>query len=528
MLERFISQLRRRLTLRRTLRYVGVAWVAGASSALGYALYFLVRGHSVPWSGYIYLLALPIATALCFAWWHRTTQEQSAAFADRYFGLKDILTSAWHFRDLPQATEAHQLVLDQSNQTVDGLTVNSVPLRVPRRLYAIGICLCILLIVLACLPPSSAVLAAQDLADQTLAQSAQTESQLEELVEALEAALDETEREAIDLEAIRQAVDAFEATEDPREAMRQVAQIEQHLAAQMAALEQRSDEASVRKMAEALKETPDPDARQIAEALEAKEFGKAAEKLEALTPSEAQLSELSEQAKELARLRAVSKPMAQSVAENADASDARMSPNDVNSGEPGEQSMAGLVGELDQQAHEMQDLLEAQELGQMNNAEACAACNSKLRQSMEKLGDKLGRMQARQGAQTKLAQMRRMLSQAQGNQQMAGAAQMPGGQGAGEGSDSSRRGAQDALTDNQQFSQLEGIKNAGPSLSKVEDAAEGSGVSGRSAGTVERSYERQFESFVQRDDIPDAVKFAVGDYFESIHQYEAPTTGTSE
>jgi hypothetical protein len=296
----------------------------------------------------------------------------------------------------------------------------------------------------------------------------------------------------------------------------------------MAALEQRSDEAAVRKMAEALKETPDPDARQLAEALEAKEFDKAAEKLEALTPSEAQMSELSGQAKELARLRAVSKPMAQSVSENADRSDAKMAPGDAKGGKQSEQTMAGLVGELDQQAQEMQDLLEAQELGQMDNAEECAACNSRLRQRMEKLGDKLGQMQARQGAQSKLAQMRRMLSQAQGNPQMAGAGQQPGGQGAGEGSDSSRRDAQDALIDNQQFSQLQGIKNEGPSLSKVEDASEGSGVSGRSAGAVERSYERQFESFVQRDDIPDAVKFAVGDYFESIHQYEVPAAGASE
>ena len=84
----------------------------------------------------------------------------------------------------------------------------------------------------------------------------------------------------------------------------------------------------------------------------------------------------------------------------------------------------------------------------------------------------------------------------------------------------STRSEQDALVDNGQHTRLKGQKGAGPSLVSVESADEGSGVSSIQHTAVQRSFERQVESFVEHEDVPDDVKRGVRTYFEQIHRAE--------
>jgi hypothetical protein len=81
-----------------------------------------------------------------------------------------------------------------------------------------------------------------------------------------------------------------------------------------------------------------------------------------------------------------------------------------------------------------------------------------------------------------------------------------------------RRDERDDLVDNGQTTQLKGTKGQGPSLTTVETAEDGSGVSTRRAVDRQRTFQRQFESFVAREDIPDEVKDGVKQYFQVIHQ----------
>ena len=74
------------------------------------------------------------------------------------------------------------------------------------------------------------------------------------------------------------------------------------------------------------------------------------------------------------------------------------------------------------------------------------------------------------------------------------------------------------LVDNGQTTRLEGIKGQGPSLATVEAAEDGGGVSTRQAQQRVRDYQKQFESFVQREDVPEQVKVGVKRYFEIIHE----------
>jgi hypothetical protein len=53
-------------------------------------------------------------------------------------------------------------------------------------------------------------------------------------------------------------------------------------------------------------------------------------------------------------------------------------------------------------------------------------------------------------------------------------------------------------------------------MSAVEDAQSGTGVSGRGVSVKNRDFARQVESFVQRDDVPEALKLGVRNYFENL------------
>ena len=107
---------------------------------------------------------------------------------------------------------------------------------------------------------------------------------------------------------------------------------------------------------------------------------------------------------------------------------------------------------------------------------------------------------------------------------MACASPNAGGHKAGWGSNTARRSERDKLVDNGQTTQIKGIKGAGPSLTAVEAADSGSGVSPRRGTAREREFKHQFESFVQREDVPEAVRDGVKQYFQIIHEADTQTS----
>jgi len=523
--EQFITRIRQRLNRRGMLRFVVLALFAGAVLSVLYALYYVLRGYAVPEAGYLWII-LPVAlSGLLLAVLRRVSHSEAARYADETYHLKDILISSMHFKALPERKEAHDLTIRLSEESVGDLDLEQVPWQMPRRI-ALGTVLCaLLMLLLAMLPPSDAVLAAEARQQAMLERSEKSLEALEEWVEELARNLDEEEAEEIDLERLKIAVEQLEASGDQREALRQLARIEQEVDKRMQKLDQRSDEEALRKVAEELDKAEDTEARQLAEDLKKKDYKEAAEKLKELKQSEAETTKLTEREKELAKLRAISKRMAAASGSKMDP-DARLSESDPN-GERSEQSMEGMLGELDENAQKMEGKLEELELSDQESAGVCEAMACKLNEDIDSIARKLMRMQMKNQAQMKLAGLRRQLAMAQsyasgrspGMSQMPGMAQMPGGQAAGVGTDNSRRDVREGLLDNGQFTNLTGQKGEGPSLSKIEDAESGTGVSQRTAVAREREFKRQYESFVQRDDIPESVKYAVGNYFESIHNY---------
>ena len=91
----------------------------------------------------------------------------------------------------------------------------------------------------------------------------------------------------------------------------------------------------------------------------------------------------------------------------------------------------------------------------------------------------------------------------------------------GTGSVQSNRDNFDELPNQGNLEQLTGQKGSGPSLSKVEEAESGSGVSSNRTTRTAKEFSRQMESFIERDDVPEELKIGVREYFKTIHDVEA-------
>ena len=133
-------------------------------------------------------------------------------------------------------------------------------------------------------------------------------------------------------------------------------------------------------------------------------------------------------------------------------------------------------------------------------------------------------------AKKKLLSMSKKAGQCQGYMQNLAHSPFatPGGLKPGNGTVESSRDQKDKLEDNKNTTQLKGQKSTGPSLTKIEAADDGTGVSRLKAEAKERAFKKQFESFVQREDVPEDVKEGVKHYFESLHAAEPAGGGEAK
>ncbi|MEM7600981.1 MAG: hypothetical protein AAF357_06150, partial [Verrucomicrobiota bacterium] len=157
----------------------------------------------------------------------------------------------------------------------------------------------------------------------------------------------------------------------------------------------------------------------------------------------------------------------------------------------------------------------------------CQACQSQAMSDLQKLCQSLSKLGAQREARQRLLSMCEKLGQCQGflcNGQAQSLGQCltpgasPGGKKAGVGSVESRRDPIADLMGGGELTSLQGQKGAGPSETMTESAESGDGVASRRGATQRREYAKQMESFVQREDVPPAVREGVKRYFEGIHE----------
>ncbi|OYV06610.1 MAG: hypothetical protein CFE26_05360 [Verrucomicrobiales bacterium VVV1] len=546
-LESLVRQVasRHHRLLARKLLFLTLACAAGLCVAG--ALVWVLRGYSVPPVFPLIIAGLALIAGISI--WQLRKMSPAAAIteSDRFFGLKDAITSARHLAATAPEDPATKLQWDWLAPRLKECKPTTIVAPFPKRPAIVSLLLTAASVWLCLLPPSPAIAAAQREAIETQARIAESKEQLEQLIEALDKDIVAPEdKDAMKMDEFRKMVKAIDEHGDRAEAARQFARIEQKVRDSSRALDQKRDEETVKLAAAELAKAEQTEARQLGKKLDAKELKEAAEQLEKLAAKKleakdlkdpaAKKEKLTEAKEEVAKMRAVSKRLAAAGKQRQGARQAQAGKGEGQQGQgegtagegaagqmaegKGEEGkpLEDLMAELDDAAAEMEKDLE--EMEDDPDAEMSDEPMEKANGALGKLGKHLKGMHGKRMAKSKLDQLRNGLAQAQsfsqGQTQMLGLAQSPGGKEPGKGSSWSERKEKDDSQKNGQLAELKGQHGEGPSLSAVEEAESGSGVSGRRGEAKQREFARQTESFVQRDDVPESLKLGVRNYFEGL------------
>lgn len=544
------------------------AWFWVSIALLTGAAITVLSGQQVAWSlyGWAAAVGLGLTLALWFRW--RVSEDRAAQWADRVFQLKDSLRSCRNFRHAGREDGFYDLQAQQTAEEVRDKSLESIRFQ-PAWPAVWGALICTALAIgLGFQGPSARMVAEEALRQATLQNTDALNEELAELVEQLELETsDETERELINANQLREWVKELEATGDPREAMRQYAKLERKIEQAAQALQNRRDEQLLERTATELKK--DPVNRDLADLLKQKKLDQAARELEKLKlkPRDQQSGlKLTEQQKELAKLRAAAQRMAQ--ASGRDAGKQRNSrgqdnqplvpgrddpqngdqglenwpeglpappPGDEGQGDAEETDGEELDGELEELMRQLEEDLQdweeamqklelAEEDDQQGAEGECEACRGRVNGNLDQMGQQLRRLARQRAAQARLQGLAKKFSQAQARARGGGLGQgdQPGGREAGRGTSDRQRADQDNPETKGRASRLQGLHGQGPSLTQIQAADSGTGISRRAGEATERDFQRQFESFVEREDIPEDLKSGVKNYFLQIHQSAVP------
>ncbi len=548
--EQFLAFVRRRVNTHRLWTAAIWAVAAGAGLLVAVGLPFVLRGYAVP-GGWIAASLAIAALGGALGWlWSRLSEDQSARFVDRFYNLQDSVASYLHFSRSGRRDGYYALQAEYTQRKLAGLKAEEIRYRPPRRGMLLAAGLAAVALPLSLRGPSAAVLEQMERETALVAATETANNELKDLVEELKKGTDDPqEKELLNPDKLRKWVDSLKTTKDQKEALRQYAELERELNKARAAIERKKDEQLLQRAAEKLQEQRET--APLGEQLQQKKYDKAADELASMTPP--QDKKLSEQRKELARLKAATQRMAAAARANRSASQGKESKagnksqsnsgesNDANAGsgssaESGASFSGSGGGELSQNLEELANSVEQlddslkdaekqeKELGKCESQ--CKECQNKVDSQLKKLCNCLKKLSITRKADKKLCLLCQKCSQCQSQCNSACACNSPnaGGKKAGMGTNSARREERDRLVDNGQTTQLKGVKGNGPSLTTVEAADDGSGVSTRRGAAKEREFKRQFESFVEREDVPAEVRQGVKNYFQLIHQMEEQPT----
>ena len=557
----YLQSVRARLNRNHALSALVWSLAVGAALLLVVCLTYVVRGHAVPAAAYIITGSITSVAWLAIWFFRLPSRFAAAEFGDQFFDLKDAVRSYLRFHDEGHDAEIYALQAQATATQVAALDVSQVRYEWPRRLLVGTGAVLVASVLLGFKPASQEVIEQIRVEAETEAKTDEINEFLEEMIDELEkASEDDEDLAALDPKALREWVDELKDTKDRKEAMRQYAELERRLQQAAQRLEQRKTEQLLAKAGEELQK--DQETREMGRKLEKKQYRQAAEDAEQLKPEKISEEKLSEQRKELARLKSASQRMAaaakaanrQGASNQRSGSQKQGSQSQANnnaqsgsgqnaegasgasggSGQTGE-NMEELMTQLDKSVKDLDKAMRDAELAKQLNQDItgklgqCNSAQQKVSQNLSKLSQSLCKASSKSQCQSQLQSLCKKLGQCQSylnDSKCNSLAQCmkpgakPGGKSAGVGSVESRRNELDPLIDNGNTSQLQGIKGQGPSVSSVESADDGDGVSSRRTEAKQREFQNQLESFVQREDVPEDVKQGVKEYFKNIHRTE--------
>jgi hypothetical protein len=540
----FLNSVRRRINKNRACRSVLWAVIAGSAVLLIVAMIYVFRGYEVPRYWYAVAAGATLAGALVGALVRRATAAEASQVADEFFRLKDAIVSQRRFESEHKEGGYYDLQASATVEAVRPLDPAAIPFAWSNKLATAAGILTICCVLTAFKSTDQAILDRLAAEEQNEERSGELKRELEEMIEELTRGAGEEEQKLLNPDELKKFVEELKSTKDLAEAMRQFADLERKIDRVAKALDQKRDEQLMKKAGEELEKEEDPQARDLAKKLKNEQFKDAAKDLENMKPSDEEKKKLSEKRKEAAKLKAAAKRMAaaarsQKSSQSKNSKDGKQSDGKTQTAQISQaqdqdelsEELEQLEMEADEYDAELEDLENLEKLGKLDLAKLgrCKECEGKLLGRLDKLGKYLGKMGMKRDAKLKLLGMCKKAGQCQSC--MQGLCQSPfanpGGLKPGEGTLENSRDQKDELTDNGNTTQLKGQKGQGPSLTKVEAADDGTGTSHRKSEAKERAFKMQFESFVQREDVPEDVKDGVKHYFEALHAAE-PAGGTEK
>lgn len=539
----FLSAVKARLDLAWLVRaFCGSLLVIGSALCL-WCLVWVLRGYAVPASGYIAAaVALPV---MALAAWllGRASQRKAARIADDHFDLKDAISSHLGFSDEHREGDFIALQAEATAVRVQALSPRSIPVQWPRRMLTIAGVLLLSCFVMGFKKDSPIVVERLALETETLNKSEEINKELEKQVEELLKTASDEEKELLHPGEWRQWVKELRETKDRKEAMRQYAELERKLTEAAQKLSQRDTEQLLAKAAQEMKQTAE--FKPISKSLEEQNYRHAAEQLRQMK-LQADVRKPDEAQKELAKLKSASQRMAaaarnfqqrsgqqgnqgkgnqsqSSQNQNAQQSGQNQQRSQGQQGSQGQQSMDQQMTALEQSVQNLEQQLQQQQQNPNQNPGQCQSSQSQANQALQNLTQSMCQSSAKRDMMKKLQSLSQCAGKCQGfmcNKECQSLSQCikPGGKKAGSATVESRRAESDATQDNGNRDQLTGQKGSGPSNTSIESADSGSGRATRTATLQEKTFQRQVESFIQREDVPAEVKEGVKEYFKGIQQ----------
>lgn len=543
-IDKFVKQVRERLNqhfwLDILIRCMCVAGVVLIIVGLSYIL----RGYHVPlfWYPAVLFLAVIVTSGLWL--FFRRSFDDAAIHTDKHFKLKDAVCSYKGFSNAHKQGGIYDLQAGHTKTELEKVSVTDVRYEWPAR--TIGLCIVLMFSsgLLALKADNPKIAQRRQTAEQMLLDTEQINEQIKDTLEQIkeQAKKDDIEK-LVAPDKLQAMVDELKKTPDLKDAMRQYARLEKKLNDVLSKLQQRKDEQLYEKMGKVLQKHER--AKALGNRLTKKQYKEAAIELQKFKIDKK--SPIENQRKQLEQLKSISERMANEARQNKSSSNAaklakrldKAASNlgkALNSPGKGSGSQNPKGSQQSSQSSSSQGSSSQSSSSQGSSSQGSGSQGSGsggaegVNESLSEMAENLNNLDAKCKAQSAIQKLCESLSQCQGK--LSGKSGSGSGKGNGNGDGSGQGGGigsgsssnTNANINNSPAtgdkSVLKGIKGQGPSVNTTEAASDGSGSSSDSRARLIEQYKHQAESFIRREDVSEAVKSGVKEYFENIHRIE--------
>lgn len=550
-IEKFVKQVRERLNQYFWLDIFIRCMCAAGVVLIIVALSYILRGYHVPlfWYPVVLFLAVIVTSGLWL--FFRRSFDDAAIHTDKHFKLKDAVCSYKGFSNAHKQGGIYDLQAGHTKTELEKVSVTNVRYEWPIR--TIGVCIVLMFSsgLLALKADNPKIAQRRQTAEQMLLDTDQINEQIKDTLEQIkeQAKTDDIEK-LIAPDKLQAMVDELKKTPDLKDAMRQYARLEKKLNEVLSKLQQRKDEQLYEKMGKVLQKHER--AKALGNRLTEKQYKEAAIELQKFKIDKK--SPIENQRKQLEQLKSISERMAEEARQNKSSSNAAKLAKSLdkaasnlskalNSSGKGSDSQSPKGSQQSSQSSSSQSSSSQGSSSQGSSSQGSSSQGSGsqgsgsqgaegVNESLSQMAENLNNLDAKLKAQSAIQKLCESLSQCQGKLSGESGSGSGDGSGSGKGNGSGQGGGigsgsssstnaniNDSPTTGDK-SVLKGIKGQGPSVNTTEAASDGSGSSSGSKARLIEQYKHQAESFIRREDVSEAVKSGVKEYFENIHRIE--------